>query len=221
MLESRAKAIHPYKGIRRYGVNYLGLAPFFTLMLVFIAAPMVYGIVTSFSNWSMSSAKTGIEFVGLKIMSSFFRAWDLFHPLLKSLQSGLLYSLYHRRGPDHFHGFGADRQQHHGQALQGVQRPVLCSHGIAPVFVRPDLEMVLLRRYHDRQFLASLGIGPGECRPIRPATPSLVVLIDIWNSVGFNFIIFSTGMQDVPRSCMRQLKLTAPPPIRECIYHCL
>jgi ABC-type sugar transport system permease subunit len=44
--------------------NYLGLAPFYILLFVFIVVPIIQGIARSFTDWSMGS-RGNINFVGL------------------------------------------------------------------------------------------------------------------------------------------------------------
>ena len=50
---------------KEYFCNYLGLLPFFILFGVFMLYPFLYGVVMSFTDWSVSSGKEGINFVGL------------------------------------------------------------------------------------------------------------------------------------------------------------
>ena len=48
--------------------------------------------------------------------------------------------------------------------------------------------------------LGKIGIGANTIWKDTPGYAiALVILIDIWNSVGLNFVIFSTGIQDIPR----------------------
>ena len=49
---------------KEYMFNYLGLLPFFILFTVFMLYPFFYGVVMSFTDWSVSS-REGINFVGL------------------------------------------------------------------------------------------------------------------------------------------------------------
>ena len=68
---------------KEYFCNYLGLLPFFILFGVFMLYPFLYGVVMSFTDWSVSSGKEGIiaayyEKCGIKRKSPFLFRKGLF-----------------------------------------------------------------------------------------------------------------------------------------------
>lgn len=216
----------PYKGLRKYGSCYAGLAPFFILMLAFVAAPMIYGICMSFTNWAMNSAKTGIKFVGLKnymtILSGQGTTSERFLKSLLNLVCYLPFSIciglsismilalvvnfLPRRAYSFFRSI---------YFVPTVLPLFLCGQ-IFRWFFSADTGFI-------SNFLASLGIGQGVAWVnTKGYAIALVVIIDIWNAIGYNFIIFSTGMQDVPQELyeaaeidgasvfQRMIKITIP-----------
>ena len=54
---------------KEYFCNYLGLLPFFILFGVFMLYPFLYGVVMSFTDWSVSSGKEGSILWGCRITS--------------------------------------------------------------------------------------------------------------------------------------------------------
>ena len=187
---------------RKYGASYAGLAPFYLLMLVFIVAPMVYGIVMSFTNWAMNSSKIGISFTGLKNYTTLLSgegtsserflkslhnlAWYIPFTIVIGLSISMILALVVNNVSRKAYSFF--------RAVYFVPTvlPLFLCGQIFRWFFSPDSGII-------SNWLASLGIG----KDIVWADTSgyaiaLVVIIDIWNAIGYNFIIFSTGMQDVP-----------------------
>lgn len=193
----------PSKRLMRYEVNYLGLAPFYIALVAFIFAPMIYGIAMSFTNWSMASGKTGVSFVGLKNYQFILSGESLTSMrFLKSLKNlalyipftivvGLSISMMLALIVSNLHG----RLYKFFRGLYFVPTvlPLYLCASIWKWFMAADTGLIA-------NFLADLGLGKGVVWVSTPGYAiALVVLIDIWNAIGFNFIIFSTGIQDVPQ----------------------
>lgn len=192
----------PRRGLARYGVNYAGLFPFFILLLVFIFAPLVYGVLMSFTNWSMASGKNGIDFVGLKnyrfILSGESTTSVRF---LKSLKNLLVYIPFTIVIGLSISMILALIVSNVRGKLYKVFRGVYFVPTVLPLYLCASVWKWLMSA--DTGLLAnalgSLGIGRGVVWVNTPGYAiALVVMIDIWNAIGFNFIIFSTGIQDVP-----------------------
>lgn len=188
------------KGIRKYSVNYLGLLPFFILFVMFIIIPMAQGIFRSFTDWSISS-RQDINFVGLDnyllILSGEGNTSKRF---LKSLSNLLIYApiaivvglsvslamaLVVRQFQKKMFNF------FRGVYFVPTVLPLFLCVGIWEWYMTADSGLVA-------SFLASLGIGDGVIWKQSPGYAiALVILIDLWNAIGFNFVIISAGMQDI------------------------
>lgn len=188
--------------LMRYGANYAGLLPFFLLLLVFIFAPLVYGIAMSFTNWSMSSTKTGVSFVGLKNYSFILNGESTTSiRFLKSLSNLLLYIPFTIViGLTIAMTLALIVSNIRGK-MYGLFRSIYFVPTVLPLYLCASVWNWLMAADTGliANVLGKLGIGQGVVWVNTPGYAiALVVLIDIWNSIGFNFIIFSTGIQDVP-----------------------
>jgi multiple sugar transport system permease protein len=185
---------------RRYLINYLGLAPFFILFVIFILVPIVQGIVMSFTDWSTASKGT-LNFVGLEnykfILSGEGTSSQRFFTSLKNLAIyvpitiaiGLSISLALALIVRHIQG-----------RLYKIYRNIFFIPTVLPIFLCVGIFQWFMTS--DVGILASLleKIGIGEnvnWTETAGYAIALVVMIDVWNAVGFNFIIFITGMQDI------------------------
>lgn len=196
----KTKSFTNYGRIKNYAANYVGLAPFFILLAFFILAPMIYGLAMSFTDWSVSSRR-GLHFTGIAnykyILSGEGTASIRF---LKSLLNLAVYvpitiviglgmslalALVVNNLPPRLYKFFRSAY------FVPTALPLFLCTGIWRWFMSSDTGLVA-------GLLAKLGIGAGINWINTPGYAiAMIILIDIWNSVGFNFIIFSTGMQDI------------------------
>lgn len=179
---------------------YIGLAPFFALLIVFVVVPMAYGLAMSFTDWSVSSRKS-INFVGLDNYFFILSGEGLTSTrFLKSLVNLAIYvpitvaiglavaltlALVVHNLPRRWHGF-----------LRGVYfvptvLPLFLCVGIWLWLMNSDTGLVA-------KALASIGIGV-DVNWLTTAgwAIALIIIIDMWHAVGFNFVIFSTGMSEI------------------------
>jgi multiple sugar transport system permease protein len=180
--------------------NYLGLAPFYILLFVFIVVPIIQGIARSFTDWSMGS-RGNINFVGLAnykfLLSGQGTSSVRFLTSLKNLaiyvpitivvglSISLALALIVRHIQIRLYKF------FRGVYFVPTVLPLFLCAGLWLWFMTSDVGLVA-------SALAKIGIGKGVIWTDTPGYAiALVVIIDVWNSVGFNFIIFSTGMQDI------------------------
>jgi multiple sugar transport system permease protein len=179
---------------------YLGLAPFLILLTVFTLAPMAYGLAMSFTDWSLTS-RAGIHFVGLEnyqyIMSGdsltgqrFFTSLinlAIYVPITVAigLTVALFMALVATNLPPGM--FGWVRTSY----IVPTVMPLFLCVGVWSWLMNSDGGLVA-------NALASIGIG-SDVNWVTSAgwAIAIVVLIDVWHSVGFNFIIFSTGIQEI------------------------
>jgi multiple sugar transport system permease protein len=188
------------RGIRRYFVNYLGLAPFFILLVIFVVVPIIQGIATSFTDWSMAS-RSIIHFVGLTNYKFLLSGEGTSsHRFLISLKNLAIYvpltiaigltislalALIVRHIKEKLYKF------FRGVYFVPTVLPLFLCAGIWLWYMSSDVGLVASN-------LAKIGIGRNiNWVGTAGYAIALVVIIDIWNSAGFNFIIFSTGMQDI------------------------
>ncbi|MDQ1053836.1 multiple sugar transport system permease protein [Arthrobacter sp. SORGH_AS 212] len=179
---------------------YIGLAPFFILLIVFVGAPMVYGLAMSFTDWSVSSRST-LHFVGLENYLYILSGEGLGSTrFLKSLLNLAIYvpvtvaiglgvslglALIVHNLPRRFQSF----------LRSGFFVPTAI-----PLFLCVGIWLWLMDSDNGlvASSLAKLGIGV-DVNWVNTAgwAIALIIFIDIWHSVGFNFVIFSTGMQEI------------------------
>ena len=187
------------RGFKKYIVNYLGLLPFFALFSVFVLYPFFYGIAMSFTDWAVNS-NGKINFVGLKnyqfILSGEGTSSVRFLTSLKNLliyvpvtlligiTLALILALMLsqiKRGYSFFRGAW----------FAPYVLPLFICAGIWQWFMTTNSGLV-------SNFFASIGIGVGVDWANTPIYAIfMVVFIDVWNSVGFNFVIISAGMKDI------------------------
>lgn len=187
-------------GLIKHLPVYLGLAPYFVLMALFVGAPMVYGLAMSFTDWSLTSGDQ-INFVGLENYAyilggegltsvRFYKSLinlAIYVPItiVIGLTVALALALVVTNLPPRLYGF-----LRAGYFVPTVLPLFLCV-GIWQWLMNSDNGLVASN-------LAKIGIGT-DVNWINSAgwAIAVVVLIDVWHAVGFNFIIFSTGMQDI------------------------
>ncbi|GAB2530172.1 carbohydrate ABC transporter permease [Paramicrobacterium agarici] len=179
---------------------YLGLAPFFILLLVFVVAPMIYGLAMSFTDWSVSS-RGEVNFVGFEnyyyilggeslTSERFFKSLlnlAIYVPITVAigLAVALALALVVNNLPDRIYRF---------------LRAAYFVPTVLPLFLCVGIWLWLMNS--DSGLIASNLAKVGIASDINWVNTAgwaivMVVLIDVWHAVGFNFIIFSTGMQDI------------------------
>jgi len=212
---------YKYRRLQKYIINYLGLAPFFILFTIFILTPIVRGILMSFTNWSLSN-KESINFVGfenyLYILSGDTISSIRFIKSIKNLAIyvpvtvtvGISISLGLALIVSHI-------QQRLYKIFRGIYfiptvLPLFLVTGIWQWFMAPETGLVASN-------LAKIGIGRDVIWTQEPGYAiAMVVLIDVWNSVGFNFIIFSTGILSVSPEIFEAAEIDGASALQKMIY---
>lgn len=186
--------------VRKYGANYLGLLPFFLLFLVFIMYPFFQGVFMSFTDWSASS-RGNVNFVGLEnykfILSGkgttsvrflkSVRNLAIYVPLTLTVGLSLSLSL-------------ALITRQLSKKLFGIFRGIYFVPYVLPLFLCAGIWQWFMTTGTGlvSSALAAVGIGRGiswESTDLYAIV--YVIFVDIWNSVGFNFVIISAGMADI------------------------
>ena len=190
------------RGLAKYGVNYLALAPFFVLLVCFILVPIIHGMSMSFTDWSTSS-KGEVNFVGLENYTNIFsgkgsaskryitslRNLLIYVPITVTIGLTIALALALIVGQFKNKTYSFFR----GAYFFPTVLPLFLCAGIWQWYMASDTGLIASN-------LAKLGIGVNTIWKDTPGYAiALVILIDIWNSVGLNFVIFSTGIQDIPR----------------------
>ena len=190
------------KGIKKYGVNYLGLIPYFSLFIIFILVPMIQGISLSFTDWSMRS-RGAVNFVGFNnyqflLLSSGVSAQNfrtaiinivlyvLFTvPIGLSIALGL--SLLINQFSNRFYTF------FRGAFFIPTALPLFLAAGIWMWYMSTDVGLIA-------SSLAKIGIGQGVVWRNTPGYAiALCVIVDVWRAVGFNLVILSAGIRNISR----------------------
>ncbi len=188
------------KNYKSYGISYIAILPFFLLFFVFVLLPMLQGIARSFTDWSTSS-RGEIRFVAFDNYFSIFSGkGSASKRFLTSLQNLMVYvpitvlvglstslilaivvNEFNRKAYNFFRG---------SFFIPTVLPLFLCA-GIWKWYMATDAGLI-------SSFLASLGIGKGIIWQDTPIYATvLVIIIDMWHAVGFNFVIISTGLRDI------------------------
>lgn len=183
-----------------YFMNYLGLLPFFALFLVFMLYPFLYGIIMSFTDWSVSS-RGNINFTSLDnykfILSGEGVSSERFLTSLKNLLiyvpvtlligmsiALLLALIVNNLGKKGYSFF-------RGVFFTPYALPLFIGAGIWQWFMTPGTGRV-------SNFFASMGIGVGvDWANTAIYAIFMVVMIDVWHATGFNFVILNAGTKDI------------------------
>jgi len=187
--------------LRKYGKHYLGLMPFLTLFLLFILWPMVYGMIMSFTDWSTKTGSTA-HFVGLKnfvdvltsttsqgrryltSLRNLFQFVILVVPL--NLFFALCISLVINQFVGRMHNFLR------GAYFMPYIAPFFLATGVWLWMISADTGVVAV-------LLAKLGIGQGIVWRLTPGYfLALMIMVDLWRAIGFNMIILTAGMKNIP-----------------------
>lgn len=179
---------------------YLGLAPFFIILIAFVVVPMVYGLVMSFTDWSVSSRK-GITFVGFDNYAYILGGEGLASTrFIKSLLNLAIYvPITVAIGLTVALGL-ALIVTNLSKGTYSFLRSSYFVPTVLPLFLCVGIWSWLMNSDSGliASNLAKIGIGV-DVNWVNTAgwAIAMVILIDVWHAVGFNFIIFSTGMQDI------------------------
>ena len=193
--------LHKLKhSIRKHWVSYLGLLPFFALLTVFVVVPIITGIWRSFTDWSMSS-RSEIHFVGFDnykyllagegtTSKRFIKSLGnmaIYVPITVLIGIGisLILALIVTQLHDRLYKF------FRGVYYVPTVIPVFLCVAIWQWFMTTDTGIVA-------SLLAKLGIGAGVTwAETKGYALAEVIIIDVWNMIGFNFLIILAGMKDI------------------------
>lgn len=186
--------------VKKYGIHYVGIAPFFALFFAFIAVPLVQGIAMSFTDWS-TRLRGGTHFTGLQNYIYLFTSGGTSSTrFLKSLKNlaiyvpttiligmsmALLLALLVSQYRGRFYSFLR------GTFYIPTVLPLYLCAGIWQWYLNGEGGLVA-------SMLSSVGIG----RNINWIYTSgyaiaVCVIVDVWHATGFNFVILSAGIQNI------------------------
>ncbi|HCS76003.1 MAG TPA: sugar ABC transporter permease [Clostridiales bacterium] len=188
------------KTIKENSSSYIGILPFFVLFLLFTVIPLTTGLFRSFTDWSMSS-RGKINFVGLEnynylisgegtTSTRFLKSMvnmAIYVPITVAI--GLFMSLMLALVVNQFKG----RIYRFFRSVYFVPTvlPVFLCVAIWKWFMTPSTG-------HVTSLLASMGIGVGvNWAETSGYAIANVIFINVWNAVGFNFLIISAAMKDI------------------------
>lgn len=187
--------------LQKYGKHYLGLAPFFLMFIVFILWPMVYGMSMAFTNWTTKAGSVP-QFVGLEnfltVLSVETQNGRRFITSLKNLSMfvvlvvplNLLFATMISLVINQFQG-----------RMHNFLRGAYFMPYVAPFFLATGVWLWLMSANSGlvAVLLAKLGIGEGIPWRITPGYfTALLLIIDLWRAIGFNMIILTAGMKNIP-----------------------
>lgn len=201
--------------------NYLGLAPFFILFAVFMLYPFFYGMVMSFTDWSVSS-RGSVNFVGLDnykfILSGEGVSSERFLKSLKNLciyvpttlligiSLAILLALIINQLKGKAFGF------FRGVFFTPYVLPLFIGAGIWQWFMTPGTGRVA-------NMFANLGIGVGvDWANTAFYAILMVVMIDVWHATGFNFVIINAGTKDISPELYEAAELDGASSIQKMRY---
>ncbi len=185
----------------RYGKHYLGLAPFLTLFALFILWPMVYGCIMSFTDWSTKMGSVP-AFVGLENFRAVLTdATQQGKRFITSLQN-LFWFVIIVVPLNLFFAtlISLVLSQFKGRAHNFLRSAYFLPY-IAPFFLATGvwLWMISANTGVVAVALAQLGIGRGIVWRLTPGYfLALMIMVDLWRAIGFNMIILTAGMKNIP-----------------------
>lgn len=181
--------------------SYLGLLPFFALFFVFMLYPFIYGIVMSFTDWSVSS-RGEINFTGLAnyqfILSGEGVSSERFLTSLKNLFLYVPTTLLIGMSIALFLALIINQLGKRGYSFF---RSVFFAPYVLPMFIGVGIWQWFMTPGSGRvsNFFASIGIGAGvDWANTAIYAIFMVVMIDVWHATGFNFVIINAGTKDIP-----------------------
>ena len=186
----------------KYINNYIGLFPFLCVFFLFMLWPMIYGIVMSFTSWSINiNAPT--EFVGLDnykrlLIGDGLSAYrfkksmtNLLFYILFTIPIGILIAVAVALIVNSF-----SKKAYHffrGAFFLPTAVPLFLGAGVWLWLFTSDTGLV-------SALLGKLGIGSGIIwKNSKGYAIAMCVIVDVWRSVGFNMVLLTAGMKGIPR----------------------
>lgn len=187
--------------LRKYGKHYLGLTPFLLLFFGFILWPMLYGLVMSFTDWSTKTGSVA-HFVGLKnfvdVLTDATSQGRRFQTSLRNLFDfvilvvplNLFFAISISLVLNQFKGRTHNLLR--GAYFMPYIAPFFLATGVWLWMISADTGVVAA-------LLARLGIGVGVVWRLTPGYfLALMIMVDLWRAIGFNMIILTAGMKNIP-----------------------
>lgn len=184
---------------------YLFLLPSLLGFLVFLAFPIVFSLILSFTDWDLVSGLKNIRFTGLQNFVELFKSKDV----LKALNNNLVYTVF------------------------VVPLTILISLGVAlllnnKVYLKKPLRLAFFTPYITsivavsvvwlalfnpsngpiNKFLMSIGIEnpPRWLADPKTALGSIIIIM-IWIGIGFCMVVYMAALQNIPRSLYEAAEL--------------
>jgi cellobiose transport system permease protein len=181
--------------LRRYGMPYLFISPFFILFFTFALFPLVYTFWLSFNNWDgMSPAKfvglanyirllTVDQFFKLSITNTFVLG---FMCLVPKLSLALLTAVAIHSARLKLKGF-----YQVAYFLPIITSPV----AVAIVFLTIYGQQYGILNY----FLTRLGFNPVQWLVVSSTIKPAIMILIVWHEVGWFMVIYMAGLQSIPQ----------------------
>lgn len=181
---------------QKYGIGYLFLAPFVILFTIFVVAPVLVAIATSFTNYNMLQVP---KFVGLNNYKLLFLDDKVF---LKALSNTMIFACI--TGPigyllSFFAAWLINQLKARNLYALAFYAPSITS-GVAMsvvwlIFFSPD------RYGYINNFLINIGVIN---EPILWTTDpnhimTVIIIISLWMSMGTGFLVFLAGLQNISK----------------------
>lgn len=189
---------HTRMRANRWRINLIGLGfvlPFLIVYILFLLWPILLGLRISFFNWSLSGHGTN-DFLGLANYQealSDANFWSsLWHTLIFTLISTPALVLV---------AFGLALLVNRAVPAQGFFRTVFFAPFVLPVSVvvliwnwlyQPGFGLI-------NGMLTTLGLKEVNWLTDTNVAMIAVVLVTVWWTVGFNFVLYLAGMQQIPK----------------------
>ncbi len=187
---------------RKYGKHYLGLAPFFILFAVFILGAMIYGIAMSLTDWS-TKANAVTEFIGLEnfknVLTDETQVGRRFLTSLKNLFFFVILAV-----PLNIiiaTLLSLIVNQFRGRAYRFFRSAFFLPY-VAPFFLATGVWLWLMSPGSGAAWtlFAKLNIGADVSWRTTPGYfLALLLMVDLWRAIGFNMIILTAGMKNIPQ----------------------
>ncbi len=181
--------------LRKYGMPYLFIAPFFLLFLIFALFPLIYTFWLSFTNWDgMSPAKfVGLaNFIRLFTVDQFFQLSVVntfvlgFMCLIPKLSLALLTAV----------------------AIHSARLKFKDLYQVAyflPIITSPVAVAIVFLTIYGQQYgilnyiLTSLGFNPVQWLVVSSTIKPAIMILIVWHEVGWYMVIYMAGLQSIPQ----------------------
>jgi ABC-type sugar transport system permease subunit len=181
--------------LRKYGMPYLFIAPFFITFLIFALFPLLYAFFLSFHDWDgMSPAKfVGLaNFVRLLTVDTFFK-----QSIVNTFVLGIMCMV-----PKLTLALLAAVAIHSARLKFKDLYQVIY---FLPIITSPVAVAIVFLTIYGQQYgilnylITSVGLEPVQWLRVSSTIKPAIAILIVWHEVGWYMVIFMAGLQSIPQ----------------------